>query len=84
MEKMYIVKMREAQKQIELRNAFRASNLQGLKLEHNGFKSYIILSYATIIYGENNNGVFINRLEERFSRSTSIHQNIVKKALNIK
>ena len=84
MEKMHIVKMREAQKQIELRNTFRASNLQGLKLEHNGFKSYVIFSYATIIYGENNKGVFINRLEERFSRSTSTHQNIVKKALNIK
>lgn len=84
MEKMNIVKMREAQKHIEQKNSFRASNLQGLKLEYNGFKSYVIFSYATIIYAENNNGVFINRLEERFSRSTSTHQNIVKKALNIK
>lgn len=81
---MHIVKIKEAQKHIEQKNSFRASNLQGLKLEHNGFKSYVIISYATIIYGENNNGVFINRLNERFSRSTSTHQNIVKKALNIK
>lgn len=83
---MHIVKMKEAQKHIEQENTFRASNLQGIRLYHHGeYKSYIVMSYATIIFGKKNNGeVFINRLNESFSRSTSRHQSIIKRAFNIK
>jgi len=83
MKKMYIVKLTEAWKHIQNRDTFRASNLTGVALEHNGFTSYFVMSYATVIYAENKNGVFINRLNERFSNSTSRHQSIVKYALNL-
>ena len=84
MKKMYIVKLNEAWKYIQNRETFRASNMIGLYLEHNGFTSYVVMSYATIIYAENKKGVFINRLSEKFSQSTSRHQSIVRRALNIK
>ena len=83
MEKMNIIKLSRAGEYIANRASFRASNLMGISQEDGG---YIIYSYATCIYMEAgyNDGVLINRLSERFSRSTSRHQSIIKKALNIK
>lgn len=84
-EKMNIIKMSEALQYMEEEKNFRASNLQGLKLTYKGeVKSYVIYSYATIIFAKKSNGeVFINRLNEFFSRSTSRHQSLVKKAFNL-
>lgn len=86
MDKMNIIKMPEAVQYMKDGKNFRASNLQGLKLTYKGEeKSYVIYSYATIIFAKKSNGeIFINRLGEFFSRSTSRHQNLVKKAFNIK
>lgn len=83
MEKMNIIKLTEAGEYIKNRASFRASNLWAISQEDGG---YMIYSYATCIYMEAgyNDGVIINRLEEFFSRSTSRHQNIIKKALHIK
>ena len=83
MEKMNIIKLTEAGKYIASRSSFRASNLWAVSQEDGG---YIIYSYATCIYMEAgyNDGILINRLSERFSRSTSRHQAIIKRALNIK
>ena len=83
MEKMNIIKLTEAGQYIADRASFRASNLWAVSQEDGG---YIIYSYATCIYMEAgyNDGVIINRLDEKFSRSTSRHQSIIKRALNIK
>lgn len=84
-EKMNIVKMSEALQYLQDEKNFRASNLQGLKLTYKGeVKSYVVYSYATIIFAKKANGeIFINRLNEKFSRSTGRHQSIVKRAFNI-
>ena len=83
MEKMYNITLRQASKFIESRASFRASNLWAVSQEDGG---YIIYSYATCVYMEAgyNEGVLINRLDEFFSRSTSRHQGIIKRALHIK
>lgn len=90
MEKMNITTLKNAGDYIKRRSSFRASNLwavvekeidNGLTLE----KSYTVYSYATVIYREVYEGFEeVNRLNEYFSRSTSRHQSIVKRALNIK
>lgn len=83
MEKMHNITLKEAEEFIADRASFRASNLWAIAQEDGG---YIIYSYATCIYMEAgyNDGVLINRLNERFSRSTSRHQALIKRALNIK
>lgn len=85
MDKMYIIKMAEAVQYMEEEKSFRASNLQGLKLTYKGEEGcYIVYSYATIIFAKKSNGeVFINRLGEKFSPTTSRHQNLVKRAFNL-
>lgn len=82
MEKMNIIKLTEAEKYIAIRASFRASNLWAVSQEDGG---YIIYSYATCIYmiGQDEE-VVIDRLGEFFSRSTSRHQGIIRRALNIK
>lgn len=85
MEKMHIIKMVEAVQYMKDGKNFKASNLQGLKLTYKGEeKSYVVYSYATIIFAKKSNGeVLIDRLGEFFSRSTSRHQNLVKRAFNL-
>lgn len=85
MEKLNIIKMSEAVQYMKDGKNFRASNLQGLKLTYKGEEgSYVVYSYATIIFAKKSNGeVLIDRLGEFFSRSTSRHQGIVKRAFNL-
>lgn len=82
MKKMYNITLKEANDYIENRLAFRASNLFAVAYEDG---IYSIFSYATCIYKEGEDGkeVIINRLDEYFSRSTSRHQAIIKRAMNI-
>ena len=83
MKKLYNITLKEAEKYIASRASFRASNLWAVSQEDGG---YIIYSYATCIYMEAgyNDSVLINRLNECFSRSTSRHQALIKRALDIK
>lgn len=80
MQKMYNITLKEAENYIRDRLPFRASNLFAVAYEDG---SYSIFSYATCIYKEGEK-VVINRLNEYFSRSTSRHQSIIRRALNIK
>lgn len=85
MQKMNITTLKQANEFIKNRVPFRASNLMAVKTYYCGYMAYYIYSYATCIYCETvMEEVVINRLDEYFSRSTSRHQSIIKKALNIK
>lgn len=85
MQKMDIITLKQASEYITNRLPFRASNLMAVNSYYGGYMAYHIYSYATCIYCETvMNEAVINRLEEKFSRSTSRHQRIVKNALNIK
>lgn len=85
MQKMYNITLKEAESYIRDRLPFRASNLMAVKTYYCGYMAYYIYSYATCIYCETvMQEVVINRLDEYFSRSTSRHQGIIKRALNIK
>lgn len=81
MKKMYNITLKDASYYIKDRLTFRASNLFAVAYEDG---SYSIFSYATCIYRENGEEIVINRLNEYFSRSTSRHQSIIKRALYIK
>ena len=83
MKKLLVIKLNEVRTAIQRSQNFRASNLMGLNYGDHG--GYAVFSYATCIYSEAYDGeIIVNRLDEYFSRSTSRHQNIVKKALGIK
>ena len=85
MEKMYNITLKQAGDYIKNHTPFRASNLMAVKTYYCGYMAYYIYSYATCIYCETvMDEVVINRLDEYFSRTTSRHQGIIKKALNIK
>lgn len=74
--------LKNAGEYIKNHESFRASNLWAIEHDDGG---YIVYSYATVIYMLSADGnEIINRLEEKFSRSTSRHQSIIKKSLNIK
>lgn len=83
---MHIITMKEAVAYLQQQKTFRASNLQGIRLTYKGeVKSYVVFSYATAIYAVRADGSeFINRLDEKFSPTTSRHQNIIRRAFNIK
>lgn len=86
MQKMPNITLKQAGEYIANRLPFRASNLSGYQIvDINTGKvyGYWVFSYATKIYAEENGEIIINRLDERFSRSTSRHQRIVKNALDI-
>lgn len=87
MQKMDIITLKQASDYITNRFPFRASNLSGYQLidiDTGKVYGYWVFSYATKIYAEENGEIVVNRLDERFSRSTSRHQRIVKNALDIK
>ena len=83
MQKLHIITLKQAPQYIENLLTFRASNLTGILDTEKG--DYMLFSYATLICKINCTGeITINRLEEYFSRSTSRHQSIIRRALNIK
>lgn len=83
MKELHIITLRQAPQYIENLLSFRASNLTGILDTEKG--DYMLFSYATLICKVNCVGdIVVNRLDEYFSRSTSRHQSIIKRALNIK
>lgn len=83
MKTLHIITLRQAPQYIENLLSFRASNLTGILDTEKG--DYMLFSYATLIYKRNCLGeITVNRLNEYFSRTTSRHQSIIRRALNIK
>lgn len=82
MKKLHIITLRQAPQCIENLLSFRASNLTGILDAEKG--EYMLFSYATLICKINCVGeITVNRLNEYFSRSTSRHQSIIKRALGL-
>lgn len=82
--KMENTTLAKAGEYLAQRKPFRASNLMAVvENVEDSFSIYVVFSYATAIYKEIDGFEVVNRLEERFSRSTSRHQGIVKRALGL-
>ena len=82
MEKMIICTMKEMERNLQAFKTCRASNLLAVKNE--GEFSYVIYSYATPICKVTLHGS-VQWFDSRYySPTTSRHQNIIRRAFNIK